>query len=175
MNEWTHFFIKICFSHTLFLKGFMFLWCVRDEWRNIYPERGLLLPISSSRSLGVPTLASSCLLVRDASGRLRVPRSTVILCTVSKSDRVVLITSSPSGYTPAWSELTSLMLSSSCLLIKIWQLAKAHGVTRNEPKIYVICYITSVFKEKLKCKISFSILLENWCNTIFISPIWITI
>ena len=32
-------------------------------------------------------------------GRLRIPRSTVILCTLSKSDRVV-ITWSPSGYTP---------------------------------------------------------------------------
>ena len=30
MNRWTHFFIKIYISHTLFL---MFLWCVRDEWR----------------------------------------------------------------------------------------------------------------------------------------------
>ena len=32
MNEWTHF-IKICISHTLFSKELMFLWCVRDEWR----------------------------------------------------------------------------------------------------------------------------------------------
>ena len=30
MNERTHFFIKIYISHTLFS---MFLWCVRDEWR----------------------------------------------------------------------------------------------------------------------------------------------
>ena len=33
MNERTHFFIKICISHTLFSKGLMFLWCVRDGWR----------------------------------------------------------------------------------------------------------------------------------------------
>ena len=33
MNKQTHFFIKICISHTLFLKELMFLWCVRDEWR----------------------------------------------------------------------------------------------------------------------------------------------
>ena len=32
--------------------------------------------------------------------------------------------------------------SPSCLLIKMWQLAEANGVTRNEPKIHVICYIT---------------------------------
>ena len=29
-----------------------------------------------------------------------------------------------------------------CLLITTWQLVKAHGVTRNEPKIHGICYIT---------------------------------
>ena len=37
-----------------------------------------------------------------------------------------------------------IVLSSSCLRIKMGQLAKAHGVTRNEPKIHVICYITKV-------------------------------
>ena len=64
MNERKHFFIK---------KGLMFLWCVRDGRRDICSERGLLLPISSSRSQGVPTLAPPCKLVRDASDRLRVP------------------------------------------------------------------------------------------------------
>ena len=33
MTNETHLFIKICFSHTLFSKELMFLWCVRDEWR----------------------------------------------------------------------------------------------------------------------------------------------
>ena len=33
MNERTNFFIKIYISHTSFSKGLMFLWCVRDEWR----------------------------------------------------------------------------------------------------------------------------------------------
>ena len=69
----------------------MFLWCVRDGWRDVYSERGLLFLISSSRSQGVTTLAPPCKLVRDASDRLCVPRSTVILCTLSKSDREVLI------------------------------------------------------------------------------------
>ena len=78
----------------------MFLWCVRDGWRDIYSERGLLLSISSFRSQGVPTLAPPRKLVRDASGQLRVPRLTAILCTLSKSDRMVLITWPPSGYTP---------------------------------------------------------------------------
>ena len=36
----------------------------------------------------------------DTSDRLHVSHSTVILCTLSKSDRVVLITWSPCGYTP---------------------------------------------------------------------------
>ena len=66
----------------------MLLWCVRNGWRDIYSERGLLLPISSSRSQGVPTLAPPCKLVSDD------------LCPLSKSDRMVLITWSPSGYTP---------------------------------------------------------------------------
>ena len=76
----------------------MLLWCVRDGWRDIYSERGLL-PISFSRSQGVPMLSPPCKLIRDASDWLHVPRSTVILCTLSKSDRVVLITWS-SSYTP---------------------------------------------------------------------------
>ena len=33
MHERTHFFIKLYISHTLFWKGLMFLWCVRDGWR----------------------------------------------------------------------------------------------------------------------------------------------
>ena len=92
---------------------------------------------------GVPTLTPSCKLVRDASDRLRVPRSTAILCTLSKTDRMVLITWSPSGYTPARPECPDAP-SSSCLQIKMWQLTKAHGITRNEPKIHAICYITDV-------------------------------
>ena len=61
---------------------------------------------------------------------------------LSKSHHVVLITWSPSSYTPVrpkWPDAPS----SSCLLIKMWKLTKAHGVTRNKPKIHVICYITN--------------------------------
>ena len=142
VNERTHFFIKISIFHTLFSEGLMFLWCVRDGWRDIYSKRGLL-PLCSTRNQGVPTLAPPCKLVRDASVWLRIPRSTAILCTLSKSDRVVLIPWSTSGYTPVWPKRPDASLS-SCLLIKMWQLAKAHGVTRNEPKIHVICYIIFV-------------------------------
>ena len=77
----------------------------------------------------------------DTSDQLHVPRLTAILYTLSKSDRMVLIMWSPSCYTPVWLECPDA-LSSFCLLIKMWQLTKAHGVTRNEPKIHVICYIT---------------------------------
>ena len=78
---------------------------------------------------------------RNTSDRLRVPRSTAILCTQSKSDRMVLVTRSPSGYTPVRPECSDLQ-SSSGLLIKMRQLTKAHGVTRNKVKIPLICYIT---------------------------------
>ena len=122
-------------SLILFSKRAHSWYLLRDRWWDIYSERGILLSISSSRSQGVPTLTPPCKLVRDASDRLRVPRLTVILCTLSKSDRVVLISWCPSGFTPVWTRL-------SCLLITIWQLVKARRVTRNEPKIHGICYIT---------------------------------
>ena len=101
MTSETHFFIKknIYIYHTLFTKGLMLLWCVRDGWKDIYSERVLLLPISSSWSQGVPKLAPPCKLVRDASGRQRVLRSTDSL-PLFRSDCVVLITWSPSVYTP---------------------------------------------------------------------------
>ena len=139
MNEWTHFFIKIYISHSLFSKGLMFVLCVRDGWRDIYSERGLLLPISSSRSQGVPMLAHPCKLVRNTSGRLRVPRFTAILCTLSKSHHVVLITWSSSGYTPVQLECSDRAVLFTNQNVTTCQ---AHGVTRNEPKIHGICYIT---------------------------------
>ena len=74
--------------------------------------------------------------IRDASDRLRVPGSTLdSLAGQSKSDRVVLISR---GLLPAYLDA----LPSPCLLITTWQLVKVHGVTRNEPKIHVISYIT---------------------------------
>ena len=33
MTNETHLFIKICIPYTLFSKGLMFLWCIRNEWR----------------------------------------------------------------------------------------------------------------------------------------------
>ena len=66
-----------------------------------------------------------------------------ILWPLSKSDRVV-ITWSPSGYTLVRPDCADA-LPSPCLLITMWQLVKAHGVTRNEPKIHVICHITYIY------------------------------
>ena len=66
-------------SHFILERGPQFVVGLRNRWRDIYSERGLL-PISSSGSQGVPTLAPPCKLIRDASDRLRVPRLTTILC-----------------------------------------------------------------------------------------------
>ena len=51
MNYRTHFFIRICISHTLFSKGLIFLWCLRDEWRHKHTAiltKLLLLTIARS-------------------------------------------------------------------------------------------------------------------------------
>ena len=144
--QWTneHSPLEKYISHTLFSKGLKSLW----YWEMVLT--GLLLPISSSRSQGVPTFAPPCKLVRDSSDRMRVPRSTTIFCTLSKSDSVVLITWSPSGYISARPECPDVP-SSSCLLIKMWQLTKTHGVTENEPKVHIIRYITiALYSRKLQ-------------------------
>ena len=64
----------------------------------------------------------------------------LILCTLSKSDLIVIMWS-PSGCTTVGPDCPDV-LSSPCLLITTWQLVKSPGVTRNEPKIHVMCYIT---------------------------------
>ena len=66
----------------------------------------------------------------------------------SKFYRVV-ITWSPSGYTPFGPDCHDA-LSSLCLLITTWQLVIAYRVTRNQPKIHVICYITHVCVSELR-------------------------
>ena len=72
---------------------------------------------------------------------------------------MVLISWSSSGYTPVGPDCHDA-LSSPCLLITTWQLVKAHGVTRNEPKIHVMCYITVI----LRC---LSFWCDFCCNTCF--------
>ena len=141
MNERTHFFIKIYISPTLFSKGLMFLWCVRDGWRDIYSERGLLLPISSSMSQGCqclhPLASSSETPPIGYVSLTRLRFSALCLNLTAWFSSRCLLPVSHLLYPTAL-----IVLSSSSLLIKIWQLAKAHGVTWNEPKIHVICYTT---------------------------------
>ena len=121
----------------------MFVIGLSDRWRDIYPERGLLLVlylIPGARSC--QRFASRVELdVRDTSDRLRVSGSTPYSLPLLKSDCVV-ITWSPSTYTSVGPDCPDA-LPSPCLLITMWQLIKAHGVTRNELKIHVICYITT--------------------------------
>ena len=119
---------------------------LRDRWKDIYSGRGLLLvsyllpgargckrlhhpPCKPYLQRRPNPLIAACPLARLS-----------ILCTQSKSDRVV-ITWSPSSCTPVGPDYPDA-LSSPCLLITTWQLVKAHGVTRNESKIHVIFYIT---------------------------------
>ena len=111
-----------------------------------YTQRGyFFLSHIFFREPGVPTFASpppgSRVIreVRNATDRLRVPGPTPDSLALSKSD-LVIITWSPSGYTPVGPDCLDV-LSSLCLLITTWQLVKAHGVTRNKLKIHVICYI----------------------------------
>ena len=85
--------------------------------------------------------------VRDASDQLRVPGLTPnsLFC-------LNMTTWLSRGLLPV-GPVCSDALSSPCLQITTWQLDKAHGITRNELKIHVICYITHIphsnFDEKI--------------------------
>ena len=139
MNERTHFFIKIYLSHFI-LERVMFLWCVIDGWRDISQREDFFFSYLLPGARGC-----QCLHPLQARQRclwsVACPTLDCDSLHLFKSDRVVLITWSSSGYTPVWPECPDAP-SSFCLLIKIWQLTKAHEVTWNEPKIHVICYIT---------------------------------
>ena len=134
-NEWTKGLIYKNVSLILFLqRGPPFVVSLRGRSRDIYFQRGHLSdPIPSSESQGVPTLVPSCKPYRqrrpNASDRQGVPSSTFDSLSLSKSDRV-LITWSPSGYTPVGQDCSDAQ-PSPCLLITTWQLVKAHGVTRE--------------------------------------------
>ena len=140
-NERTkHFLIKYI-SHFILERGSMFVVGLRDRWRDIYSKRRLLLvPYLLLRSRECQRwhpLASH--IDRDDQtpliGYVSLARLS-ILWTLSKSKSHGLLLVSPVG--PDCPDA----LSSPCALIITWQLVKAHGVTRNEPKIHVKCYIT---------------------------------
>ena len=112
---------------------------LRDRWRDyIYSEKRLIFPYLLPGARGYQRLASSSETNWSASCPMFDCYSLH-----SKSDDVVFITWSPSGYIPVRPECPEA-LSSSCALIKMWQVTKTHGVTRHEPKIHVICYITTL-------------------------------
>ena len=94
MNEQTHFFMKIYLSHFILEK----VWEMGGE---TYTQREDFFPYLLPRARRYQRLHPLVSSAETTSVRLRVPRSTAILCTLSKSHRVVLITWSPSGYTPA--------------------------------------------------------------------------
>ena len=138
MNE-TH-----IFKNTSLILFLLLIWEIDGE---TYTEWGLLLvPYILLGARGcqcLHPLASRIVRdVWDASDRLHVSASTLDTLLLSKSDHIIIMWS-PSGYTPVGPNCPD-RLPSPCLLITTWQLAKAHGVTRNEPKIHVICYITYV-------------------------------
>ena len=126
-NEWTkHFFIKTC--HTLFSKGLIFLWCVRDGWRDYIP-REEFFPFLLPGERGCQRLHPFG--SRDTSDRLRVPRSTAILCLCLN----LTAWFSSRGLLPVTHLLyQSALIALPCLLITTWRLVKAHRVTRNEQK-----------------------------------------
>ena len=141
-SERTKHLFKKYISHFILERGPQFFISIRDRWRDIYSDRGLLLvpyllPEPGDVNVWTPLEAeSSQTPLTGCVSLARLP----IFWTLSKSDCVVIMWS-PSGYTPVRLDCPDA-LSSFCLLIITWQLVKGTGVTRNEPKIHVICYIT---------------------------------
>ena len=110
----------------------------------------------------MPTLAPPCKPRRLWSAACPSPDTR--FSAVSKSDRVV-ITWSPSGYTPVVPDCPDA-LSAPCFLITTWQLVKAHGVTRNEPKIHFICYLTVEDAAWLRRRTDFSHIIVSELDAI---------
>ena len=133
MNERTHFFIKIYLSHFILERVDVSVVCERWVKRHILRER-----TSSSHIFFHEPGGNACTPLQARQRRL-CSAACPSPCTLSKSDRVVLITWSPSGYTPVRPVCPDAP-SSSCLLIKMWQLTKAHGVigTNRKSMSYVI-------------------------------------
>ena len=104
---------------------------MRDRWIDIYSEKGLLLD---------PYLlpeARECQSSHPPASHIARDHLTPLIGCVSLARLSILCTLSKSVGPDCPDALPSL-----CLLITTWQLVKAHRVTRNEPKIHVIYYIT---------------------------------
>ena len=155
MNERNTLLYKKHISLILFSKGTQFVVSLRNRWRDIYSKRGLLLaPYLLSGAKEVPTLVPPCKSYRqrrlNASDRLRIPGSTpdsdwTLNLTAWFSYHVV-----PFGYTPVRPAYPDAP-QSLCLL-----------VTRNEPKIHVICYITlAQTSSRISCRPCFPLALST--------------
>ena len=128
-------------SHFILERGpqFVVSWEIDGE---IYTQRGDFFPYLLPGARGCQRLHPlASRVVREASDRLRIPGSTpdslhLCLNLTAWLSRGLLSVTHLFDQT-AWRTVIS------CLLITMWQLVKAHGVTRNEPKIHVIYYITT--------------------------------
>ena len=90
---------------------------------------------------GVPMLAHPCKPYRQRSKHLCSAACPLLDSQFSASLNLTAWFSSR-GLLPL-THLLDLTALTRCLQIKMWQLVKAHGVTSNEQKIHVICYITT--------------------------------
>ena len=119
-------------------KGPLFIVSLRDRWRDIYSDIYFFLSHTFFWEPGgfqrLHLLAS-----RDASDRLRVPRSTPILCTLSKSDRVV-ITWSPPGYTPILPNYPDTLSQRDSL----WKHTASLGTNRKSMSYVIKQYVSQV-------------------------------
>ena len=143
MNERTYLFLKIYLSHFILERVDVSVVC--EKWVETYTKKeDFFFPYLLPGVRGVHPLA--------------ILSETPLIGCVSLA-RLLFSALSPNltawfsshGLLPVihlWYPSALIVLSSSCLLINMWQLAKAHGVTRNEPKIHVICYITKPNQSK---------------------------
>ena len=146
MNEWNTSLLKYI-SHFILISGLLFVVSLRDRWRDIHSDMGLLLVLFL-----LPEARGYQRLHPHASHIIRRSNPLIscvslawisILCILSKSDHVIIMWS-PSGYTLAGSDCPNV-LSFPCLLITTWQLVKADGVTRKKLKIHVIYNIKQIY------------------------------
>ena len=133
-NERTHFFIRIYLSH--FILGSVDAFVVSERW----VERQILRERTSSSHIffqepGVPMLIGCVSFAR------------LWFSAFSKTDRVVLITWSPSSYTSVRPECPDAPLS-FCSLIKMWQLTKHTGSLGTNRK-----FISYVIKHNIRCNL----------------------
>ena len=137
INERTHFFIKIYLSLFILERVDVSVVCERWVERHILRERTSSSHIFSRKPGGVNASSSETPLIDCVShARLRFSALCLNLTAWFSLSDPLLVTH--------LFDLSALARSHLPVYKKLWQLTKAHGVTRNEPKIHVICYITPI-------------------------------